>query len=118
MTRSLNYETAINQSEQTKMKRVLTTEKFDEWLENLRDLKAKAKIEVRIQRAKNGNFGDCKRIVGGNIWELRIAHGSDYRIYFGKSGSKIIVLLAGGDKGSQLRDIERAKKYWLDFLGE
>lgn len=89
------------------MKKILTTEKFDEWLENLRDLKAKAKIEVRIQRAKNGNFGDCKSI-GEGLSEMRIDYGAGYRVYFMQCGTEIVILLAGGDKTTQSTDIKNA----------
>ena len=91
---------------------------FNEWKSSL-DKIANSIVSIRISRIRAENFGDYKRIQGcKGIFELRIAHGPGYRIYFGKSGSKIVVLLAGGDKGSQLRDIERAKKYWLDYLGK
>ncbi len=63
-----------------------------------------------------GNFGDAKRIKGGEgVLELRISYGPGYRIYFGKDGSTVVVLLIGGDKGSQNRDIAKAKRYWLDY---
>lgn len=92
-------------------------EPFKKWMDAL-DAKVKLHITSRIDRVRAGNFGDCKKIVGGDIWELRIAYGPGYRVYFGKIGSEIVILLVGGDKGSQLRDIERAKKYWLDYLGK
>ena len=96
-----------NQTEYAKMKTILTTEEFDEWFENLRDLKAKAKIEVRIQRAKNGNFGDCKPI-GEGLSEMRIDYGAGYRVYFMQRGAEIVILLAGGDKTTQSTDIKNA----------
>ena len=89
------------------MKRISTTAKFDDWLENLRDLKAKAKIKVLIQSAKNGNFGDCKPISEG-LSEMRIDYGAGYRVYFMQRGTEIIILLAGGDKTTQSTDIKNA----------
>ena len=90
---------------------------FNEWLYSL-DKTTRFIVSARIVRIRAENFGDCKRIVGSSIWELRIACGPGYRIYFGRSGSKVVVLLVGGDKGSQLRDIAKAKKYWLYWLGK
>ncbi|MCF7799648.1 type II toxin-antitoxin system RelE/ParE family toxin [Candidatus Babeliales bacterium] len=88
---------------------------FTEWQEKL-DTKTEAIILIRLARVRNGNFGDCKQIKNGQgIYEFRINYGSGYRIYFGKDGNKIVVLLIGGDKGSQSRDITKAKRYWLDF---
>ena len=71
---------------------------------------------TRIGRVRLGNFGDCKYIIGSNgIWELRLDYGPGYRVYFGKEGTTIIVLLMGGEKRSQNRDIAKAKKYWLEY---
>ncbi len=83
------------------------TEFFDEWLSGLRDEKAKAKIAIRIDRLARGNPGDVKP-VGQGISELRIDYGPGYRVYFIRRGKTVIVLLAGGDKGSQARDIRAA----------
>ncbi len=70
----------------------------------------------RLDRIRLCNFGDAKRIQGGNgIWELRIDHGPGYRIYFGKEGTMIVVLLTGGNKKRQNRDITKAKQYWLEY---
>lgn len=72
---------------------------------------------ARIVRARFGNFGDCKQIKGGDgICELRIDFGAGYRIYFAPYDSTAIVALLGGDKSSQARDIEKAKKYWFDWI--
>ncbi len=88
---------------------------FSDWVENL-EMNDRAIIRARIARVRLGNLGDCKQIKGGGgVWELRITHGPGYRIYFGKKGKSIIILLTGGDKGSQNRDITKAKKYWLAY---
>lgn len=85
------------------------------WVESL-DKKCQAIIAQRLERVCNGNFGDCKSIKNSKgVFELRIDHGSGYRIYFGKVGISIILLLAGGDKGSQKRDIADAMQYWKKF---
>lgn len=86
---------------------ILTTEQFDKWFNALRDRKAKTLVQIRIDRMEDGNFGDCQP-VGNGVSELRIHHGAGYRIYFKRSGLEIIVLLVGGDKSSQLKDIKMA----------
>lgn len=86
---------------------ILTTEQFDKWFTSLRDRKAKTLVQVRIDRMEDGNFGDCQP-VGNGVSELRIHHGAGYRIYFKRSGLEIIVLLVGGDKSSQQKDIKMA----------
>ena len=88
---------------------------FVEWQEKL-DTKTESIILVRLARIRSGNFGDCKQIkVEKGLYELRIDYGAGYRIYYGKSGSTIVVLLVGGSKKSQDRDIIKAQRYWLDF---
>jgi putative addiction module killer protein len=87
---------------------ILTTAVFDRWFERLRDRKAAARVQARIDRAEAGNLGDC-RPVGGGVSELRIDYGPGYRVYFVQRGLEVIILLAGGDKGSQAKDIEAAK---------
>jgi len=72
------------------------------------------RIRARLDRLRLGYFGDCKG-VGDGVFELRLHFGAGYRIYFGRHWNKIIVLLTGGDKGGQQRDIERAKIYWQDY---
>ena len=87
---------------------------FNEWLEALRDRKARAIIRVRLNRIRLGLLGDSKS-VGGGVSELRVAFGAGYRIYYGQAGDRIIVLLCGGDKSSQTKDISKAKEYWNDY---
>jgi putative addiction module killer protein len=87
--------------------RVETTEVFDDWLGGLRDRMARAIIARRIRRLEAGNPGDV-RPVGEGVSELRVHHGPGYRLYFKRRGEVVIVLLCGGDKGSQARDIARA----------
>lgn len=87
---------------------------FNNWLNKTKDIYTKAKILSRLDRLKLGNFGDCKALDGG-IYELRIHYGSGMRVYYAKKGAKIILLLCGGNKGSQKRDIKRAKLYLEDY---
>lgn len=88
------------------------TPEFDKWIRKLKDLKAKAKILFRIQKIENdGHFGDCKS-VGNGIRELRINYAKGYRIYFKEKNGKIIILLIGGNKSTQQKDIEKAKEIW------
>jgi putative addiction module killer protein len=83
------------------------TELFSRWLDDLRDLRARARIQARIERLVAGNPGDVGP-VGEGVSEMRIDHGPGYRVYFKKHGRDLIILLAGGDKGSQARDIRAA----------
>jgi putative addiction module killer protein len=91
------------------MKVIYTTEQFDDWLSNLRDQQAKRRVQARIDRAEDGNFGDCEP-VGEGVSEMRIHHGPGYRVYFAQRGMEIVVLLAGGDKRTQGKDIKTALK--------
>lgn len=84
------------------------------WLEALKDLRAKAKIQARMVRVAAGNFGDCKPLRDG-VQELRIDHGPGYRVYLSKQGPILVLLLCGGDKTDQSRDIERAIEYLNDW---
>jgi len=88
---------------------VKQTEQYSKWFSSLRDRVARAKIDIRIRRLSMGNLGDAKP-VGGGVSELRINFGPGYRVYFAHRGNKIVLLLAGGDKSSQSRDIETALK--------
>ena len=83
-------------------------------LDSLRDQRARAKIRTRIGRVRLGNFGKCEP-VGGGVVELKIDHGPGYRVYFGQVGTKLVILLCGGDKSSQADDIRRAIEYWEDY---
>ena len=88
------------------------TIEFDKWLKKLKDLRAKAKILFRIQKLENEeHFGEWKP-VGNGISELKINYAKGYRVYFKEKGGKIIVLLIGGDKSTQQKDIEKAKEIW------
>lgn len=87
---------------------------FRKWLDNLRDMKTKARIESRLTRVALGNFGDHKPI-GHGVYELRLMFGPGYRIYYAKDGDNIILLLVGGDKSTQQNDIKQAQEYWSDY---
>ena len=87
---------------------------FDEWLDDLGDNAVIARILSRIARVEHGNLGDCKA-VGGGVSELRLAFGAGYRVYFAEIGNTVVLLLCGGGKGSQNRDIRAAKKYLDDY---
>ena len=89
------------------MHSIYTTELFDTWFDDLKDKQAARKIQARIDRVEDGNFGDHKS-VGHGVSELRIHHGPGYRVYFTLRGLEIVILLAGGDKSSQAKDIETA----------
>jgi putative addiction module killer protein len=88
--------------------RVLMTEVYKEWINALKDRAARARVQVRVDRLAYGNPGQHRRITGG-IVELKIAVGPGYRVYYTERGGELIVLLAGGDKSSQQKDIELAK---------
>jgi len=88
-------------------------EPFEDWLANIKDKTIKARIRRRIDRLALGHEGDCKP-VGKGIYELRLMFGSGYRIYYGKLGDLVIVLLLGGDKSTQEDDIKKAQTYWKE----
>lgn len=91
------------------MYNIIKTEHFEKWQTNLKDTNAKARIEVRIRRMEMGVLGDVKP-VGEGVSEARIHYGAGYRLYFCQRGDVVIVLLCGGDKSSQSKDIENAKE--------
>jgi putative addiction module killer protein len=86
---------------------VRKTDSFVQWLDSLGDVNARARIQARIERLASGNPGDV-RPVGEGVSELRIDHGPGYRVYYKKRGQELIILLAGGDKSSQAKDIKTA----------
>jgi putative addiction module killer protein len=88
---------------------------YRQWYTRIKDEKAQIAISNRITRLRVGNFGDFKRL-GQDLYELRIHYGPGYRAYFGVFQNDIVILLCGGDKGTQQRDITRARNYWYDFL--
>ncbi len=85
------------------------TETFAKWIDGLSDIRARARILVRIERLAAGNPGDVKP-VGENISEMRIDYGPGYRVYYKKTGQTIVVILAGGDKRTQKKDIKKAQQ--------
>ncbi len=87
---------------------------FREWLASL-DITTRARIQARVFRFEMGNLGDHKS-VGAGVWEARLAFGPGYRIYFGREGQAIVLLLGGGTKASQSRDIRRARDCWQDYM--
>ena len=89
------------------MLEIRKTEVFAHWLDGLRDLRGRAKVQVRIERLAAGNPGDVQP-VGEGVSELRIDYGSGYRVYFKKIGREVVILLAGGDKRTQAADIKTA----------
>ena len=85
------------------------TDVFSKWLTKLKDIQAKVSILRQIERVREGNFGDYKSI-GSNVSELRITTGPGYRIYYTKKDDEIVILLVGGDKSTQSKDIQKAKE--------
>jgi putative addiction module killer protein len=96
---------------------VQKTDEFDEWLSGLADHKAQAKIVSRIERLGLGNPGDVKP-VGEGVSEMRVPHGPGYRVYFKQTGKIVILLLCGGDKSNQDKDIRRAKQMAAELRKE
>lgn len=87
---------------------------FEAWLDELADKQAVARVLARLARVRQGNLGDCKA-VGEGVSELRVDYGPGYRVYFGQQGRIWVVLLCGGDKRTQERDIRLAKQYWHEY---
>ncbi len=96
------------------MTEIRKTDVFAKWLDGLRDVRARARVLVRIERLAAGNPGDV-RPVGEGISELRIDYGAGYRVYYKRHGRKVLILLAGGDKSSQSRDIKKAQRLAQDL---
>ena len=90
---------------------------FRQWLESLKDTRAQVKMDIRIARLRLGNLGDSKS-VGQGVYELRVHFGPGYRIYYGLDGKKLVLLLCGGDKKTQKKDIEKAKAFWENYKEE
>ena len=88
---------------------VRQTQEFQDWLDALRDFRAQVRIAARLRLAEAGNLGDWKP-VGGDVSEMRLDIGPGYRLYFTRRGGILIVMLAGGDKSTQARDIKRAQR--------
>ena len=88
---------------------------FNEWFYSRNiDNKTRARILIRLNRLSLGNPGDCEP-VGGGVFELKIDLGPGYRIYFAYQGSEIVILISGGDKSTQKKDIQKAIEYWIDL---
>ena len=87
---------------------------WQDWFSELKDRRGKAAIDARLQRVQRGHLGDFKP-VGSGVFELRVHVGPGYRIYAAEDGDTFVVLLCGGSKGSQRRDIARARAYWNDY---
>ncbi len=88
---------------------------FVDWLESLKDKSIRYRIKERLDRITLGNLGDIKS-VGDGVMEMRLAFGAGYRIYYAEEKGSIILLLCGGDKSSQAKDIKKAKSLWRDYL--
>ena len=86
----------------------------EDWLNDLKDKRAVARVLARLARVRQGNLGDCKP-VGEGVSELRVDYGPGYRVYFGQTGRTLVVLLCGGDKRTQDRDIRLARQFWREF---
>lgn len=89
---------------------------FTDWILSIRDLVVRARIRRRIDRFQQGNFGDYKSL-GEGVYEARFHFGAGYRVYFGLIENALVILLCGGDKSSQVKDIKLAKHYWIDLRG-
>ncbi len=87
---------------------------YSNWLNGLRDGATRRRIIQRVTRLESGNYGDFKSLKDG-VFELRLAFGSGYRVYFAEEGNTVVILLCGGDKSTQEKDIETAKEYWKEY---
>jgi putative addiction module killer protein len=88
---------------------------FKEWLDGLKDIVARQKIRIRLDRVRLGNLGK-NRSVGEGVYELKIDYGPGYRVYYGLEKKALILLLLGGDKSSQKKDITQAKIFWEEYV--
>lgn len=89
-------------------------EPFREWLKSLEDKVTRARVERRLERVENGHYGDYKA-VGEGVFELRFFFGAGYRVYFAEDGDTLVLLLHGGDKSSQTKDVKTARGFWRDY---
>ena len=103
-----NIDKSLNVLYEGQIRQLVETGEFARWMDSLRDRHASAKIADRIKRAANGNFGDVKS-AGGGVSEMRIDYGPGYRLYFCQRGVELVILLCGGDKRTQNRDIALAR---------
>ena len=87
---------------------------FAEWFKGLKAVVGRKAILRRIDRVEEGNFGD-HRFVGEGVWEIRIHYGPGYRVYYGEDGPKVVLLICGGDKGTQKKDIRKAQELWAEY---
>jgi len=94
-----------------------STEIFDEWLRNLKDRKGRARILARLESAQLGNLGDVRAVAGG-VREMRVHVGPGYRVYFARRGQVLLLLLCGGDKSTQARDVAQARQILRDLVKE
>jgi len=99
------------------MVEIRKTEAFAKWIDGLRDIRARARVLARIERLAGGHAGDVKPI-GEGVSEMRIDYGPGYRVYFKKRGDALVILLAGGDKRTQSRDINTALRLARDLAGD
>ena len=111
---SIDYSLPVIEREIKKLELQNGLVPFDEWFDALHDRKMQAAVDARLTRVRAGNFGDCKS-VGGGVFELRIALGPGLRVYYGLQGQRVVILLGGGDKSTQARDIRRAQQLWQQF---
>jgi putative addiction module killer protein len=111
---SIDYSGAVIEREIKKLELQNGLVPFDEWFDSLRDKKMQAAVDTRVARVRAGNFGDVKP-VGAGVFEMRVPLGSGLRVYYGLHGRQVVVLLGGGEKRSQSRDIRRAQELWQQF---
>lgn len=104
----------IREKEIKTYKTIAGKEPFHIWLDGLKDRTTRVRIRRRLDRVKQGNYGDVKP-VGEGVLEIRLQFGSGYRIYFGEINNHIVLLLSGGDKSTQTKDIQLAQQYWNEF---